>query len=139
MQKENLFFFSFPSASNLFKVTNKRAKCKRKTCFSLFGVQEFGSSGVQTIVLDGLCFLFLLILFLLSELRNPRTPELPQPAKNDHPFCQDFSKNFDCPKRFDGKSRGEICQFSPLKLPNFSPKFAVKHWRICKPLIFNNL
>ena len=34
MQKENVFFFSFPSESNLFKVTNKRAKSaiKRATC-----------------------------------------------------------------------------------------------------------
>ena len=47
-------------------------------------------------------------------------------------FCQDFSKNLDYPKRFDGKSRGEICQFSPLKLPNFYPKFAVKLGEIYK-------
>ena len=34
MQKENLFFFSFPSESNLYKVTNKRGKSaiKRATC-----------------------------------------------------------------------------------------------------------
>ena len=32
MQKENLFFFSFPSASNfgIAKITKKREKCKRK-------------------------------------------------------------------------------------------------------------
>jgi len=36
MQKENLFFFSFPSASKFgeARVTKKRVKCKRKTCFS---------------------------------------------------------------------------------------------------------
>jgi len=36
MQKENLFFFSFPSASNFgeARVTKKRVKCKRKACFS---------------------------------------------------------------------------------------------------------
>ncbi len=43
MQKENVFFFSFPSASNFggARVTNKRAKCKRKTCYSFhFRVPE---------------------------------------------------------------------------------------------------
>jgi len=43
MQKENSFFFSFPSVSNFggARVTNKRAKCKRKTRFSFhFRVPE---------------------------------------------------------------------------------------------------
>ncbi len=40
---------------------------------------------------------------------------------------------------FDRKFRGEICQFSPLKLPILSPKFAVKVGAIYKRLIFNNL
>ena len=43
------------------------------------------------------------------------------------------------PGRFDRKSRGEICQFSPLKTPNLSPKFAAKLCKICKALIFNHL
>jgi hypothetical protein len=40
MQKENLFFFAFPSACNFGKarVTKKRGKCKRKSCF--FGIFE---------------------------------------------------------------------------------------------------
>ena len=39
---------------------------------------------------------------------------------------------FGYPKRFDRKFRGEICQFSPLKLQNLSPKFAVKIGMIYK-------
>ena len=37
MQKENSFFFAFPSACNFgeARVTKKREKCKRKTRFSL--------------------------------------------------------------------------------------------------------
>jgi len=36
MQKENLFFFSFPSESTLFLGTNKRAKRQEKTNNLLF-------------------------------------------------------------------------------------------------------
>ncbi len=55
------------------------------------------------------------------------------------PFCQDFSWNLGCPKRFDRKLRGEICQIAPLKMPIFSSKIAVKPKVVCKPLKFNKL
>ena len=40
MQKENLFFFSFPSAKNFgkAKVTQKREKCKKKNEFFCFAL-----------------------------------------------------------------------------------------------------
>ncbi|MBR2101321.1 MAG: hypothetical protein IJ928_01070 [Prevotella sp.] len=55
------------------------------------------------------------------------------------PFCQDFSMIFGHPKKFDRKFRGEILQISPLKLQDFSPKFAAKLPAIFKPLIFSTL
>jgi hypothetical protein len=66
-------------------------------------------------------------------------PKLVPAPKMSIPFCQDFSKNFGYPKRFDRKFRGEILKIERGNLEDFSLKFAVKLWGIYKPLKFSGL
>ncbi len=136
MQKENLFFFSFPSASNLFKVTNKRAKCKRKTCFSLSlayvqrfwssGVREFGSSDDTDNRKKNRKHSPSRNIVWTPEPPNSRTPST---CKRRPSVLSRFFKEFWLPKEVWRQISGRDLPILSSQIAKFLPEFCGQTWR----------